>query len=151
MRPLLVGESNPYGSNPEFALYPLPERSAGGRLCRLVLGMRMAEYLRSYDRANLCAGKWAAAAARAEAARLATSRTAPIVLLGARVAAAFALGFGPFTVRQQRIVGDGVVWDATIVVLPHPSGLCRLWNEPGAFERARAVLRAAGCPVGGVQ
>lgn len=123
MRPLLVGESNPYGANPRFALYPMPERSAGGRLCRLVLGMRMAEYLRSYDRANLCAGKWAAAASRAEAARLATSRTAPIVLLGANPS-------------------------ANAAVLPHPSGLCRLWSEQGAFERARAALRAAGCPVG---
>lgn len=150
MRPLLVGESNPYGSNPEFALYPLPERSAGGRLCRLVLGMRMAEYLRAYDRANLCDGRWSAPTARAEALGC-PPHGRPDRALGARVAAAFALDFEPFTARQQRIVGDGAAWSATLVVLPHPSGLCRLWNEPGAFERARAVLRVAGCPVGGAQ
>ena len=27
------------------------------------------------------------------------------------------------------------------VVLPHPSGLSRAWNEAGAYERARALLR----------
>lgn len=26
------------------------------------------------------------------------------------------------------------------LVLPHPSGLCRAWNEPGAAERARAAV-----------
>lgn len=127
MRPLLVGESNPYGSDPRFALYPLPERSAGGRLCRLVLGMRMAEYLRAYDRANLCDGRWSAPTARSEAARLATTRAAPIVLLGARVASAFALDFEPFTDDPPRRVRRG--------------GL-RLRVEPGRAARARG--RAGG-------
>ncbi len=30
------------------------------------------------------------------------------------------------------------------VVLPHPSGLNRFWNRPGAFEGARELLREAG-------
>jgi hypothetical protein len=36
---VLVGESNPYGADPYYALYPAPDGSAGHRLCCLVLGM----------------------------------------------------------------------------------------------------------------
>ncbi len=39
MKPLFVGESNPYGNPERFDLYPEPANSAGGRLCRLVLGV----------------------------------------------------------------------------------------------------------------
>lgn len=28
----------------------------------------------------------------------------------------------------------------TFVLLPHPSGLCREWNDPSAVTRARRVL-----------
>jgi hypothetical protein len=30
------------------------------------------------------------------------------------------------------------------IVLPHPSGLCRLWNQPDSVMRARAALQEAG-------
>lgn len=81
MKPLLVGEQNPYGADPKFALYPYPENSAGGRLCFKVFGLTRHEYLARFDRVNLCSGKWS---------------------------------------------------------------MSRAWNEPGAYERARAVLREAG-------
>lgn len=57
LRPILVGEANPYGGDPRYALYPLPENSAGGRLCRLILKLEVRQYLRSFDRRNLCATK----------------------------------------------------------------------------------------------
>jgi hypothetical protein len=63
-----------------------------------------------------------------------------LVLLGAKVSAAFGLAFTPF-VTLQRIVPDG---HCQAVILPHPSGLCRLWHRPGAVEEARELLRAAG-------
>jgi hypothetical protein len=31
-----------------------------------------------------------------------------------------------------------------VAVLPHPSGLCRIWNLPDAVDRARATMREAG-------
>jgi uracil-DNA glycosylase len=62
---------------------------------------------------------------------------AVVVLLGARVAQAFALKFTPFSVVAA-------CNPAQFVILPHPSGLSRAWNEPGAFDRARGVLREAG-------
>lgn len=164
MKPLLVGESNPYGSDPRYALWCEPENSAGGRLCRLILGLTRKDergrdvadqktYFRAFDRVNLCAGKWDAGEARESALRIGRKMyvedmsamssgnwpTPPyrIVLLGAKVSAAFGgLEFNPFTISRA----SGRIY----VVLPHPSGRCRAWNEPGAFERARAVLREAG-------
>ena len=35
-RTWLVGEQNPYGADPNFALYPLPENAAGARLARFL-------------------------------------------------------------------------------------------------------------------
>jgi len=133
---LLVGELNPYqqAEIEHYALYPYPERSAGGRLCRVILGLDPHLYLRAYARHNLCSGKWSAPAARLAAAGLLERypEPLPIVLLGARVATAFGYPFQPFT-RDLRYVH-----------LPHPSGLSRLWNESGTFERARALMREAG-------
>lgn len=138
--PLLVGEANPYGADPHYALYPHPERSAGGRLCRVVLGLPVGAYMRSFDRVNLCARKWSVPEARRAAAALVLADNRRIfILLGSKVCGAFGLDFEPYRIRREP---GGI--PAVFVVLPHPSGLCRLWNEPGAIERARAVLREAG-------
>ena len=64
MKPLLVGETNPYGGADEFALYPSPPGCTGHRLCHLILQLDADEYLERYDRANLCVGKWRIADAR---------------------------------------------------------------------------------------
>jgi len=134
--PLLVGELNPYqlSEQSEYALYPYPEQSAGGRLCRLVMGIPPHRYIRWYARANLCSGKWSTPAARRRAAELGAQheRAVAVVLLGSKVCTAHDLGFRPFT-RTGRFV-----------ILPHPSGLSRAWSESDAFERARGVLREAG-------
>lgn len=132
-RPLLVGESNPYGSDPSFALYPAPDGCSGHRLCRLVLGMRRADYLREFDRTNLCRGNWSREEAMAAAMSILVERagTARLVLLGSQVCSAFGVPLVPFT------VADGV-----LLRLPHPSGRCRLWNDGGSFLRARAAVAA---------
>jgi len=143
-RVLLVGEMNPYGADPRYALYDEPASSAGGRMRRLVCGLHSRTYLR-LGRANLCTGKWSAPAARDRSgAMLSDNLDVVFVLLGRKVADAFGFWnpgrvFDPFTQVPKPVGGHGYV------ALPHPSGLCRVWNEPGAFERARSLLRDA-CP-----
>jgi hypothetical protein len=144
-KPLIVGEANPYGGDPFYALYPAPDGCAGHRLCTLVLGLSRQKYLDYYDRTNLCPHRWSVRQAREEAERIwkesADIRPA-IILLGRKVAQAFHRGVvGP--------VPEPFSWttnctETKLVYLPHPSGLCRLWNEPGAFDRARGVVRDAG-------
>lgn len=134
VKPLLVGEANPYGGDPHFALYPAPDGCSGHRLCKLILKMRRADYLREFERRNLCPHNWNMREAREHAAELRTWR-APLILFGAKVARAFDFNpFEPFT-----LTNGGREWDKTLV-LPHPSGLCRTWNEVGAFEKARELV-----------
>lgn len=135
MKPLIVGECNPYGGTDEFALYPAPDGCSGHRLCCLILGMSRHDYLDAFERANLCHGKWSMPLARKRAREL-FAHPAPLILLGAKVARAFE--FVPF---QALMIGDG----GKTLVLPHPSGLCRLWNEPGMIDRTREAVLSL-CP-----
>lgn len=129
MRPLLVGEVNPFGSNPAFALYPLPERSSGGRLMK-ILGLTYRQYLKRFDRINLCEWEWRMGQARHRAEWLvSTYPDRVIVLLGAKVSRAFGVPYEPFTTH------------GAYRVLPHPSGLNRAWNDPSAVEKARNLLK----------
>lgn len=139
---LLVGELNPYGSDPGFALYPFPEYASGARLCQLIIQVPRRLYMKHFDRANLCNGKWSIREARAQVNRLLKRQPKKIVLLGSKVCSAFGLTFIPF--KQQKYITPELKSSVDVVILPHPSGLCRIWNEPNAFERANAALQKAG-------
>lgn len=131
-RALLVGEANPYGGDPGYALWTEPAGCAGERLCRLVMGLEPAEYYRRFERMNLCHREWKMKEARARASVIPYATYTKVVLLGAKVRQAFGVEGANFTTQGP------------FVILPHPSGLCREWHKPGAFERAREVLRGAG-------
>lgn len=149
MRPLLVGMANPYGGPPSNALIPDPPYCAGWNLCHKVMQLDEDEYLRRFDRVNLCHRDWKIKEARERANEIQSqmgtehfgAKWSALVLCGAKVCSAFGVKFQPF-IRLGDPVGALAVgpW----IILPHPSGLSRAWNEPGAFERARAVLREAG-------
>ena len=150
MKPLLVGESNPFGGDPGYALWPEPAGCSGDRLCRFVLGMERMVYLRTFDRVNLLQlrpdERWSMPRARvhAEELRLRMDFAArpAVILLGAKVQAAFGLkALSPFAVVQVAAVIDGSAWK--VVILPHPTGLCRVWDQTGAVDRARRALRGA--------
>ena len=132
-RPILVGELNPYGTDPRYALYPHPANSAGARLQSKILGLPRLAYLKSFHRANLCLGTWSAPSAR-KVARTILDKYGRVVLLGAKVCAAFEVEFRPFTTIVHGETGQA------ICVLPHPSGRCLIWNEPDAVGRARRAL-----------
>jgi len=139
-RILLCGEQNPYGSNPEFALYCYPPGCAGYRF-RRILGLPEHQYL-SLHRKNLCDGDWSKEQAKKRAFEL-LSPAAPwrvIVLLGRKVTETFekvALDDVPLIAFSTRGCCPGM----TLVSLPHPSGRnAALWNSK-ARDRAREILR----------
>lgn len=135
---VLVGEMNPYGSHPRHALFDEPPNSAGGRLRRRILGMRSEDYL-ALARYNLCVGAWDLARARERAREITASHPGDaIVMLGRKVAGAFdRSGMGAFEVEIVRTFFQA----NSFVALPHPSGRCLVWNEPGSIPRARSLLR----------
>lgn len=154
---LLVGEANPYGGRPEYALWDEPDEASGNRL-RLILGLQRETY-RALHRTNLCPVVWSLKHARAKAAMLVQEEPSRpwdlIVMLGRKVATAFAgtycgkVPIAPFAERSfQEMSGRSL----TIVALPHPSGRCLEWNRAGATDRARALLavHAPGVPWGEV-
>ncbi len=81
---------------------------------------------------------WSRADASTAAARIARDYPdgATLVLCGRRVAEAFGLAAEPPLTRR-------VIWDLgghpglDVLLLPHPSGLSRWWNDPENFEAAR--------------
>lgn len=131
---VLVGELNPYGADPRYALYDEPVHSAGGRLRRKVLGVPRRVYF-GFHRYNLCVGKFSAPRAREAAGRILQAHPeTPIVMLGRKVAAAFGCQSVPPYTRHGRLLS-----------IPHPSGLCREWAKPDAVPRVRELL-AEACP-----
>lgn len=153
MKPVLVGEANPYGGRSALALWPDPPGSAGHRLCFKILGMTKMEYLRTFDRVNLCPRAWSIQAARITAAYLKGTR-APLILCGAKVCQAFGVDFAPFrTYLARRTTEDAAAMlpGTLVAIIPHPFGLSRLWNLPpdgrdprvmlDPYQRARAAVQ----------
>lgn len=139
-RILLVGEDNPYGADPDFALYCYPPGCAGYRL-RRIFGLPQYQYL-ALHRTNLCDGTWSKPRAKERALEL-LSPTAPwqvMVLLGRKVTETFekvALDDVPLVPFATKTCCPGM----TLVSLPHPSGRnVALWNVK-ARDRAREILR----------
>lgn len=140
-RLLLLGENNPYGSDPEVALYCYPPGCAGYRL-RRILGLPQHQYL-ALHRKNLCDGDWNKDAAKQRAMEL-LSPEAPwrvIVLLGRKVTETFerlVLDNEKIVPFSTRACCPGMA----LVSLPHPSGRnAAAWSNPQQHERARQILR----------
>jgi hypothetical protein len=141
-RVLLLGENNPFGSEPEFALYCYPPQCSGYNL-RCIFGLPEDQYL-ALHRKNLCDDTWSAKRARERALELLTPHASwkVIVLLGRKVAETFekiALDGASLSPFATKTCCPGM----TLVALPHPSGRnAALW-PPKARDRARQILRAA--------
>lgn len=143
-----VGEVNPFGSDPYFALYHLPRTSSGNRL-RIIMGLSDADYLKRVQRINLCSGTWDRVQALVAADDLIMRNPGTCVLLGARVRRVFEIALNKKWTSSSSLAEWG--WRSfslynlplRIVCLPHPSGRCRSWNDSGTYERARRVLSEA--------
>lgn len=125
----LVGEMNPYGGDDYYALYPSPDGCSGHRLCCKILGMTRRAYLDSFVRVNLCYGSWSLVEAKESAAKL-LRQDGRIILLGRKVCKAFRVDYIPFSTIRE-----------TLLILPHPSGLNRMWSDLGSMLKARMCVK----------
>ena len=148
-RPLLVGEDNPHSVDPEMALHPTFRGGAGSRLAS-ILGMTGEVFVTTFDRENLCDGPWESVRAKTRAEAIffrCAVMNRPMILLGSRVSRAFGIQFKPFnlfTMTLNVCLDDGLVESLRVrgVVLPHPSGRCRVWNDRENKKRAAEVTAA---------
>ena len=148
---LIIGEAPSMNGNPDK---PITGRS-GRFLAEVAWGddADVPRFLAGFERKNLLlawpghAGKgsaWPITAARKAASTLLprlAGRTA--ILLGKRVARAFGMArLGYFTLAPIRCGAAGImpVW---VVIVPHPSGINRWWNDPANRKKAGGWLRVA--------
>ena len=137
MKPVLVGQAPGPNTDPELPLYPVPARSAGGRLQRM-LGLSRAEYLRLFERTNLLY-RYVGTTLNGDRvcrkeARVAAGALQPllqsrvVVLVGRKVADAFDFHEEFFVWRRvgNRSLHTENGWWGCI---PHPSGRNRLYND----------------------
>jgi uracil-DNA glycosylase len=137
---LFIGEAPSHPSEPEDAL----AGPCGERLARL-LGITLAVFLEAYGRVNLvpvypdAAGTLGTAETSnlQQGAATVWVHSQPgdrLVLCGRRVARAFRWGSlylnHPVDMEGRRVL-----------LIAHPSGRCRLWNDPAFCARTSAVLR----------
>jgi hypothetical protein len=149
-RPILVGEHNPLSADRRLDLYPDPPGSSGHRLCHRILGLSPAEYLRRYELRNLCGPEgWSLERAiEAMMVLIQHAGQVPLVLLGRRVALAFARVYGcqladcpPLSILPiTSILGQP---RGPVIFLPNPSGMSRTWSV-AKIEAARDILREHG-------
>lgn len=130
---IVVGESNPYGRDPRYALYDVPLGKSGDRLRTLVMGLHRRSYYTLLARHNLCVGPFSMPKARLEAQRiLGLYPNVPVIMLGRKVSEAFDCTSEFFFA----VTSAG----RPMLALPHPSPANRLWDEPLAYRNARRAL-----------
>lgn len=134
MRPILIGMLNPYTMDPKMALAPNRAGTAGMRLYLIMKerapGVSRKAYMDRFERDNLCFGTWDDERARQRAQQLERKwHCREVVLLGANVRRAFGI---PTSLLHPFERGSNVFYQ-----LPHPSGLCRWYNDED--NRARAA------------
>lgn len=141
---LLVGELNPISSDPRHALHCAPAGCSGHRLQSRILALPARTYL-SVWRTNLCVGQWDMARAVSRARVLLTGTDLPwsvVVCLGARVAVAAGRATGQSldaSTPELTRLSDRM----SAVAVPHPSGMCRAWNDPDLARRVRILLASS--------
>lgn len=123
---LILGIDNPHSSDPSDALRAERPGSTGRRLQELT-GMSVEGYYEAFDRAN-------AVDLRVRRDAVLGGRT--VVVLGKQAWRVLGLSEAPFFTERR-----SDVLDSTFVLIPHPSGLCRLYNEQAVRDRVASLLR----------
>ncbi len=126
LRPLLVGATpNPRSNSPTA----LAGRCTG--FLAMISGLSYDVITEDFERVNLVPevvfGNWPARMARENATKMSATRCQyrDVLLLGKDVGNAFGLKCSFF---EEVDVGCGDAFHSYLI--PHPSGLCRTWNNP---------------------
>lgn len=139
-RLVIVGMDNPQSARPEHALWTQPPGCSGHRLWRMATartGISEEEWLAMTDRRNLCVGGWDLQRAKAQAEEWRPElEQRTVVQLGVSV-------YGAMRHHSHRgMLRMPLEWqiDRDWVYIPHPSGLCRSYNDDTIVAAVEIVL-----------
>jgi hypothetical protein len=136
-KPIIIGIKNPHSSDPADALAPWPKNSSGYRLYSMLrdrAGVTEKQYLSRFDRWNLSDMDPGAPNTFIHH-HIRTGAT--VLLLGDEVLRYFQPAIGIERVLIHPQVSRHVQWRQ----IPHPSGLCRFYNDPLAREVVGMLLQ----------
>lgn len=138
---VFVGEApGPKDTTSRTPLWSIRKGSAGSRL-RAMTGLDRSAWTRRVPKFNLVPyriTKWPREFAEQQAQNLSSSllRDCDLVLCGRKVARAFGVPS-----KHPWLVWTRSAWGPRVVVIPHPSGLCREYNDPEFVKRASRFLK----------
>lgn len=128
VRPVLVGLANPYSADPLDALSVDPPRGTGARLWRMS-GLTLDEYTYGFAKVNV--DDRITFSAFLESVTGGTTAA----VFGREAARALRLPTNvPFFAKSVRTGGS------TWYLLPHPGGLCRVYNDADARAKLRVIM-----------
>lgn len=146
-RVVILGMNNPHSERPDSALLPWPRGVAGYRLWSMVhdvCGVSRAEYCRLTDRRNLLdARTWCHRAATERLQDVGTMlQGRRVIVLGRTLAHLMWL---PSTTPASWVANSR--FGCTVAYIPHPSGLCRDYNDPIIRVAAGLLVEEELCRV----
>lgn len=125
-RPVLLGMNNPLSDDPKYALACFPTGSSGHRLYKMLDAVRptlRAQYMRDFDRRNVCPSREWNPALVPRTALWDSLRGRRVLVCGQAVVNALWL---PRTRPLLWRLDYDVLW----CEVPHPSGLNRAYSDP---------------------
>lgn len=139
VRGVVVGEVPGAHTHEDLPMFPSPVTSSAGRLMEMSK-LTPAQYLGCLYRRNVCYRRWsegeASNTARLIVSSLFDHKDLFVVMCGHKVAAAFGVPCSYWMLGRLESRN-------CYTVIPHPSGLNRVYNDPGARERTRLWMRFA--------
>lgn len=140
---VIIGMNNPESDDPAHALWTQPAGCTGHRLWRMATartGISEEQWLAATDRRNLCIGEWDLRRAWAQAdAWREELRSRTVLMLGVEVMLAMReSGIG--TPGSEHLMYFHWREDVDWCLLPHPSGLNRVWNQHVHVVAAEMLL-----------
>lgn len=149
MKTVIIGMNNPYSGDPRYALYPHPENSAGARLCAMFLTESKRQnkltdkrdYIDGFERMNLVdTPTWDAVSAKVrgrDIKKLLVGRR--VIICGVSVLTFLNLYRHEWLVWSER-PRDLLEDTFDYVLIPHPSGRCREYNDPEVCRQVGMIL-----------
>jgi hypothetical protein len=152
VKPVLIGLNNPHSADPARALGTVPHLASGYRLWQMLAISALAadppfaitsdQYENGFDRYNLLDEKFydpSLFTPKRRQETLLKLQDKVVVMCGTNVPRTLGLKWNGFDLKPNPVITN-TREGFTYYVIPHPSGLCREYNDPDMRRRVGDLL-----------